>query len=166
MKRCGAIVLLLVLLTPAAAFAAPPRILVADVELVDLAPADQRYDQAEDAQRALMLTQRIRAAIKAAPDYHLLDRGKDDRTPPYSYRACRACVVDWGRRQGADRILVTWVQKESRLIVGISMIVIDVAHPQRYLGEGSVDLRNDTGPMWRAGASQLLQRTMGVAMAP
>jgi len=146
--------------------AAKPTVLVTDVEVVDLAPPDQQYDQKQDAARAAMLTRHLRAAVAAAPGYRLLDRGPADRKPPYSYHSCRACMADWARKRGADQVLVTWVQKESRLILFVNMALIDVHHPQRQARGGNIALRNDIGAMWRAGASQLLQRTMGVKMTP
>lgn len=163
--RRAAIALLACLLTAPLAPAAPPSLLVADVELVDLAPVDQRYDQAEDTARAAMLSRRLRAALAASGDYRVLERGQADRQPPYRYTACRACIIDWTRRCGADHVLVTWVQKESRLILSVNMALIDIAHPQAAKG-GSVDLRGDTDATWLAGASQVLDRTMGVAMTP
>ena len=75
-------------------------------------------------------------------------------------------MADWARRAGADYVLVTWVQKESRLIVMINMALIDVAHPDRPARGGSIDLRGDTDETWLAGASQLLERTVGVALTP
>lgn len=163
---------MLVLALPWAAAAAPParaskpKVLVPDVEVVDLAPPDQQYDQKQDAARAAMLTRRLRAALSKAHGYRLLDRGPADRKPPYSYHSCRACMAGWARKRGADLVLVTWVQKESRLILFVSMALIDVHHPDRPARGGSIALRNDIGAMWRAGASQLLQRTMGVEMTP
>ena len=71
---------------------ARPSLLVADVDLVEYAPLDQRYDQAEDAARAAMLSQRIRAAVSASGHYRVLDRSKADRTPPYRYLNCKACI--------------------------------------------------------------------------
>ena len=172
--RRAALALLLAawLLLPGATAAAPAvaatpgGLLVTDVELVELAPSDQRYDQAEDAVRAAMVSRRIRAAIVASGRYHVLDRGPADRQPPYRYMDCKACIFDWARQRGARRVLVVWVQKESRLILMLNMALIDVSQPQQELAGGSVDLRGDTDETWLAGASQMLQRTMGVAMKP
>ena len=172
--RRAALALLLAawLLLPGATAAAPAvaatpgGLLVTDVELVELAPSDQRYDQAEDAVRAAMVSRRIRAAIVASGRYRVLDRGPADRQPPYRYMDCKACILDWARQRGARRVLVVWMQKESRLILMLNMALIDVSQPQQELAGGSVDLRGDTDETWLAGASQMLQRTMGVAMKP
>jgi hypothetical protein len=90
-----------------------------------------------------------------------------DKAAAPSYRHdCKACLANWARGQGADVALVTWVQKESRLIVMINMALIDVAHPDRPAAGGSIDLRGDTDASWQAGAAQLLERTTGVAITP
>lgn len=168
----AALLAMLLLALPIAAPASPrghagtPTVLVPDVEVVDLAPLDQQYDQKQDAARAAMLTRRLRAAVAAAHGYRLLDRGPADRKPPFTYRQCRSCMADWARKRGADLVLVTWVQKESRLILFVSMALIDVHHPDRQAKGGSIALRNDIGAMWRAGASRVLKRTMGVTMKP
>lgn len=170
MHRSAAIVVLGLLLSPlAAAQPAPimrPSLLLADVELVELAPADQRYDEAEDAARATMLSKRIRAAVVGADRYHVLGASENERRPPHRYTDCKACIIDWAHRHGADYVLVTWVQKESRLILMINMALIDVAHPDRPAAGGSVDLRGDTDQTWLAGASQMLDRTLDLAMPP
>jgi hypothetical protein len=144
--------------------AEPPRLLLAAVEWIDLAPPEQRYDQAEDAARVRLLDQRLRQSLRQASAYRLLD---DDpaRRPPYRYSDCRACVVDWAMKQGAQRLLLTWVQKESRLILSINMQLIN---PQSgvHLAGGSLDLRGDTDAVWLAGADQLLQRTLGTGLLP
>jgi hypothetical protein len=170
MHRLAAIAMLgCLLLSPQAvawrATVARPSLLLADVELVELAPPDQRYDQAEDAARASMLSKRIRAAVVASGHYRLLS-GEGERKPPHRYIDCKACIVDWAHRHDADYVLVVWVQKESRLILMINMALIDVAHPDRRAAGGSVDLRGDTDDTWLAGARQMLDRTLAVAMPP
>jgi len=142
-----------------------PTLVIANVEVVDLAPRNQRYDQAEDAARAAMLSERIRSAVSASPAYRLLDRGPADREPPHRYHSCRACIVDWARERGADRVLVTWVQKVSRLIQNINMVVIDVSQPDRARKLGSVSLRGDIDAVWLAGARQLLDEVLTVKMS-
>ncbi len=142
-----------------AAPAGKPTLLAPDVELVDLAPSDQRYDQADDARRTALLSQRLRKALADSGRYALLDRAQD-RTPPYRYADCRACMLDWARSRGADLLLVGWVQKESRLILSVNLSLVDL-HRGTDKG-GSVELRGDTDESWLAGAQQLLDRYLGV----
>jgi len=148
-----------------AAEQAPPRLLMAEVEWIDLAPPEQRYDQAEDAARVRLLDARLRQRLRQASAYRLLDDASARRPPPYRYSDCRACVVDWAVKLGAQRLLLTWVQKESRLILSLNMQLID---PQRgvALAGGSLDLRGNTEAIWLAGADQLLQRTLDLELLP
>ena len=101
MRRAVLTLLLAAWLLPGAAAAVPAVVatpgglLVTDVELVELAPSDQRYDQAADAARAAMVSRRIRAAIVASGRYRVLDRGPADRHPPNRYLDCKACLLDW-----------------------------------------------------------------------
>lgn len=168
--RYGLAMLLVVLLGASlpplrAAESMPPRLLMAEVEWIDLAPPEQRYDQAEDAARVRLLDARLRQSLRQASAYRLLDGGPAQRRAPYRYNDCRACITEWASKQGAQRLLLTWVQKESRLILSINMQLID---PQRGtdLAGGSLELRGDTDAVWLAGADQLLQRTLGVALLP
>jgi hypothetical protein len=168
MRGLAALAVMLFLIAPCARSATPasapaPRLLVTPVELVDLAPSDQRYDQREDAARAAALGQKLRAALARSGRYRVVEQAT---APPYRYTDCKACLADWARTQGADVALVTWVQKESRLIVMINMALIDLAHPDRPAAGGSIDLRGDSDEMWQAGAAQLLDRTTGVALTP
>ncbi len=171
MRRVAIILLAVLLLAPQASSARQdattrPTLLVADVELVQLAPADQRYDEVEDGARAGMLTRRLRAAIARSARYRVLDRGVDDHRPPYRYADCKACLMEWARSRDADYVLVTTLQKESRLILMVNMMLADVAHPDRPARGGMVDLRGDTDATWLAGAGQLLERTLNLKMLP
>lgn len=81
MRRAAIALLVCVLTVPLATSArqakvARPSLLVADVDLVEYAPLDQRYDQAEDAARAVMLSQRIRATMSASGHYRGLTAAK------------------------------------------------------------------------------------------
>lgn len=167
MRRVAIILLAVLLLAPQASSARQdattrPTLLVADVELVQLAPADQRYDQAEDTARAAMLTRRLRASITRSARYRELDRGADDHRPPCRYADCKACLLEWARRRGAGYVLVTTVQKESRLILMVNMLLADVAHPSRPARGGM----GDTDATWLAGAGQGLERTLNLKMPP
>lgn len=144
----------------AAAPAAKPTLLAPEVELVELTPVDQRYDQADDAKRLAMVSQRVRHALAGSSRYALLDRGPQDRHPPYRYADCKACVLSWARASGADFLLVAWVQKESRLILIVNLALIDLHHDHDSVG--SVELRGDTDASWLAGAQQLLDRYLGI----
>lgn len=185
MSRPGLLLLtclLLVPLVPAGGFIAPvsaqgavaltpdavatPTILVPDVEFIDLAPVGDRFDQAEDAARAKMLSEHIRASVAASKRYRIVDRGEQDHKPPHTYSNCTACFMDWAKKQGAGFVLVTSVQKESRLILAVNMTLVDLAHPEKAGNGGSVELRGDTDETWLAGARLMLDHAVGAPLSP
>jgi hypothetical protein len=147
-------------MSPARAAAPPPRLLVTPVVLVDLAPPDQRYDQVEDAARATRISARMRRALDASRRWRVMAAGAH---PPYRYLDCKRCVVDWARRLGADQLLVGWVQKESRLILSVNLVLIDLRHGETR-HDATVELRGDTDATWQAGTAQVLERLTGVEL--
>ena len=76
--------------------ATPGGLLVIDVELVELAPSDQCYDQAEDAARAALVSRRMRAAIVASGRYRVLDAVR-----PTAIRR----IATWTARRAGHTIL-------------------------------------------------------------
>lgn len=138
------------------------RLLIPRFTLVQTAPPDQRYDQKADQARINLITQHVRAAFTASKRYHVLNRGPHDRRPPYPYTDCHACIYDWAKSQGADYVLVGWVQKESRLILFISMALLNV-HTHQVVQSSSLSLRDDTNAMWLHGADYLLRHKFHVA---
>jgi len=87
-----------------------------------------------------MLSKRIRAAVIASGHYRVLDRSKADHTPPYRHLNFKACIFDWARKRGSKLVLVTWVQKESRMRLMVNVALIDTAEPGNEIAGGSVDL--------------------------
>ncbi|HYW75962.1 MAG TPA: DUF3280 domain-containing protein [Gammaproteobacteria bacterium] len=162
----GVLLLAALTLSASQAHAGPaPSLLVPRFDLVQTAPPDQRYDQKADHARIRLITRRVRAAFGASKHYRVLDRGPKDRRPPYAYTGCHACIYDWARARGADYVLVGWVQKESRLILFISMALLNV-HSHKVVQTGSVSLRGDTDSVWIHGARYLLEHTFHVIPTP
>lgn len=135
-----------------------PNLLIPRFDLVQTAPPDQRYDQKADHARITLITRHVRTAFATSRHYSVLNRGPHDRRPPYQYTACHACIYDWAKSRGADYVLVGWVQKESRLILFISMALLNV-HTHEVVQSGSLSLRGDTDSMWLHGANYLLHHT-------
>ena len=164
----GGLVLLaaaLVLSATGADAAPAPSLLVPRFDLVQTAPPDQRYDQKADHARIGLITRHVRAVFRSSKRYRVLDRGPKDRRPPFAYTGCHACIYDWAQARGANYVLVGWVQKESRLILFISMALLNV-HSHKVVQSGSVTLRGDTDNIWIHGARYLLQHTFHVTPAP
>lgn len=132
-----------------------PSIVVAQFELVQTAPADQQYDVAADERRIRMVSFRARKVIERSGLYRVLDRGSKDTVPPFGYLSCRACIWQWGRSRGAQFILVSWVTKESRLILSVGMLLLDVK-THSVVREASTQIRDDTDRMWLRATDYLL----------
>jgi hypothetical protein len=141
----------------ASARAALPTIVATRFVLVDTAPVDQQYDVAADDRRIGLVSDRARALIARSGAYRLLDRGPEDTAPPYSYFSCPACIWDWAHSRGADYVLVSWVQKQSRLILSVGMLLLD-ARSETVVKQTSTQIRNDTDRMWLAATDYLLKR--------
>lgn len=132
-----------------------PSLVVARFELVQTAPPDQQYDVAADNRRIGMVSAQARRMIERSGEYKVLDRGPKDRMPPFGYLSCRACIWEWGRSRGAQFILVGWVTKESRLILSVGMLLLDVK-THSLVRQASTQIRNDTDRMWLRATDYLL----------
>ncbi len=95
--------------------------------------------------------------IAQSARYRLLERGPKDAAPPYSYFSCHACIWDWAHARGADYVLVCWVDKESRLILSVGMLLLD-ARNHTAVKEASTQIRDDTDRMWLAATDYLLRK--------
>jgi hypothetical protein len=142
--------------------AALPTVVVADFELVDLAPPGERYDVQRDHQRLRLITGEVRRLVGRAGSFKLLDRGRADESPPISFRSCRACIWDWARARGAAFVVVGSVEKQSRLILWAQMALLDAAH-QSVVSDASLSMRDDTDEMWKAAADNLTKRILSGA---
>lgn len=142
-----------------AAASSLPTITVADFEFIDLAPAGERYDVRQDQARLRLITGEVRRLVARAGSFTLLDRGRADQAPPYSFRSCPACIWDWARARGARFVIVGAVEKESRLILWAQMSLLD-AERRSVVSQASLSMRDDTDEMWKAAADNLTNRIL------
>lgn len=136
-----------------------PTIVVADFEFVDLAPAGERYDVQQDRARRRLISTEVRRLVGRAGAFRLLDRGRADQAPPFSFRSCPACVWDWARARGAAYVIVGAVEKESRLILWAQMSLLDATR-HSVVSQASLSMRDDTDEMWKAAADNLTGRVL------
>ncbi len=139
--------------------AGAPTVIVADFELVDPAPPDERYDVQGDRARARLITGEVRKLVARVRAFKLLDRGRDDHSPPFSFRSCQACIWDWAKERGAAFVIVGTVEKESRLILWAQMALLD-AQKRSVVSDASLSMRDDTDEMWKAAADNLTKRIL------
>ncbi len=145
--------------------AALPTVVVADFELVDLAPPDEQYDVERDHQRARLITGEVRGLVARAGVFRLLNRGRADQAPPFSFGSCPACIWDWAKERGAAFVIVGTVEKESRLILWAQMTLLD-ARRRSVVSDASLSMRDDTDEMWKAAAKDLTKRILSGMPGP
>ncbi|HZO83423.1 MAG TPA: DUF2380 domain-containing protein [Candidatus Binataceae bacterium] len=147
------------LAAPQPGTARSPTVVVADFDLVDLAPEGERYDVEQDKARARLISREVRRLVANSGAFTLLDRGRTDEAPPLDFRSCPACIWDWAKARGAAFVIVGAVEKESRLILWAQMSLLDVAR-QSVMSESSLSIRDDTDEMWKAAASALTRQIL------
>lgn len=143
----------LALLATAPAFAAD-RVALLPFELVNTSLEATRTDEtARIAMLDEVLTKRM-----AAFGFEMVDPAPvaADVAALSSLRGCNGCEIDFGRKLGADFVVVGWVQKVSNLILNLNLQVRNVA-AGAVVAAGSVDIRGNTDESWRRGALYLLE---------
>jgi Protein of unknown function (DUF2380) len=142
---------LLGVLLPAAAFCAPPRLAVLDLELTgDLGGPDF---VAEHAARLVKESERLRTDLAASQLVTLVDlapaRATIERLKSQQQflHDCNACDIDVGRELHADFTMVSWVDRVSGLILSLTYEIHDVASSQ-IIARKSYDFRGDNDAAW------------------
>jgi len=131
--------------------AAPPRLLVLDVELTgdDGGPELVREHQA----RMALASTTLRESLTRTGLYQLVDstpaqQTLDELKSRYRYlHDCNGCDLDLGRQLEADEVLVTWVNRVSLLILSVTYEVHDVATGQ-ITARKSFGFRGDNDTGW------------------
>ena len=134
-----------------ATVAAPPRLLVVDVELTgdDGGPELAREHEA----RLALASARLREKLSQTGRYQLVDDTPAQQTlvelkSRYRYlHDCNGCDLDLARQLQADKVLVTWVNRVSLLILSVTYEIHDVATGQ-IAARKSFDFRGDNDKGW------------------
>ena len=139
--------------------AAPPSLLVLNLELVD--SSGEVTDQREDHERRLAAVRAILASELAAREvYAVVDPGKIqaeiDATRKRQYlHACNGCEIRFAREVDADRVLTGHVRKVSSLIMALWVDIKDADSGRPVLRE-VLDFRGDTDQAWQRAALYLV----------
>lgn len=139
------------MLTSATVAAAPPRLVVLDVELTgdDGGPAFA----AEHRARLALASTKLRESLAGTGRYQLVDNAPAQKTidelkSRYLYlHDCNGCDLDVGRQLGADQVWVAWVNRVSGLILSVTYEIHDVATGQ-IIARKSFDFRGDNDTSW------------------
>ena len=165
----AAICLVAVLAAGAIAAAAPPRLVVLDIELTgDPGGPELR---AEHEARLRMASARLRQElarsglfriIDTAPAQALIDKLKSQQLYLHD---CNGCDLDIGRQLGADNVLVAWVNRVSGLILTLTYEIHDVATGQ-IADRKSYDFRGDNDAAWTHAIVYMVQDLKERARGP
>lgn len=134
-----------------ATLAAPPKLLVLDVELTgdDGGAAFASEHQA----RLTLASTKLRESLAHTGLYELVDSAPaqntlDELKSRYRYlHDCNGCDLDLGRQLGADQVMVAWVNRVSGLILSLTYEIHDVATGQ-IAARKSFDFRGDNDTAW------------------
>ena len=152
-------VVLLALLPMAGLADEPQPIAVLDFELLDdqgMAGADdhRRVREASLQLREELLQQSVYRPIDLAPARELIEARA--ATVAYLY-TCNGCAEDIAAALGVDRVMLTWVQKVSNLILNLNVEVRNVSSGRTELVQ-SVDLRGNNDQSFQRGVRYLVRR--------
>jgi hypothetical protein len=131
---------------------APTRLVVLDVELTgDLGGPELA---SEHEARLEMASARLREDLERSGSYEVVDTAPARETiarlrAQYRYlHECSGCDLEIGRELKADRVLVSWVNRVSGLILTLTYEMHDVATGQ-IASRKSFDFRGDNDQAWR-----------------
>jgi hypothetical protein len=142
--------------------AAPGKVAVFDLELIDSSlQGEMEGPQPEDLARLELATDELRRGLRGSGRYEVVDvapAAAEIEAAGY-LRSCNGCELDIAKGLGAELALIGWVQKVSNLILNINVQMRDVATEELVFG-ASVDIRGNTGEAWLHGVRYLLKNRL------
>jgi len=150
---------LLGLLAPPAAAAAPTKVAVFDLELYDTSlEGEMRGRDPAETARLQQLTVLLREAVAERDDMQTVDTAPLHQrlTAMPALYSCNGCETTLAAELGAERSISGFVYKISTLILYITVAVRDT-ESGRLLEEKSVSIRGNTDESWRHGLKYLLK---------
>ncbi len=141
-----------------AAMAAPAKILVFDMEIVDTSGEESNPEHAGRLER---MTGLLREGLKASGRYEVI--GVHDTAAaaevPASMASCNGCELDLGRKAGADIVVTSFIHKISTLILNVRIMMRD-SDTGETVAMGIADIRGDNERAWRRGVEWLLRHRL------
>lgn len=142
--------------------AAPIKIAVFDLELIDSSIQGEIDGQNEgDLARMTMIEADLKRQLEESGRYQVIDTdAAADAVEAAGYlHGCNGCEAKIARELGAEQALIGWVQKVSNLILNLNVGIRDVASGNKVF-VASVDIRGNTDESWRHGIRYLLKRRL------
>jgi hypothetical protein len=155
------VLLVMLVLLPWVARAAPSQVAVFDFELVDTSLQGEVDGPRSDEQVRLMRTgDQVRKALADSGRFTVLDIAPVNAAAHGSnLQACGGCEVAMARQLGADLVITGTVQKVSNLILNINFYLRDV-HTGQLVTAMSADMRGNTDESWTRAADYLLRNRL------
>ena len=159
--RMVCVLLVMLVLLPWVARAAPSQVAVFDFELVDTSLQGEVDGPRSDEQGRLMRAgDQVRKALADSGRFTVLDIAPVNAAAHGSnLQACGGCEVALARRLGADLVITGTVQKVSNLILNINLYLRDV-HSGQLVTAMSADMRGNTDESWTRAANYLLRNRL------
>ena len=159
--RMVCVLLVMLVLLPWVARAAPSQVAVFDFELVDTSLQGEVDGPRSDEQVRLMRTgDQVRKALADSGGFTVLDIAPVNAAAHGSnLQACGGCEVALARQLGADFVITGTVQKVSNLILNINFYLRDV-HTGQLVTVMSADMRGNTDESWTRAADYLLRNRL------
>ena len=159
--RMVCVLLVMLVLLPWVARAAPSQVAVFDFELVDTSLQGEVDGPRSDEQVRLMRTgDQVRKALADSGRFTVLDIAPVNAAAHGSnLQACGGCEVAMARQLGADLVITGTVQKVSNLILNINFYLRDV-HTGQLVTAMSADMRGNTDESWTRAADYLLRNRL------
>jgi hypothetical protein len=158
----AAAVLHQVLAASTASAAAPARLAVFDLELIDssLQGEMEGIDPADQA-RLRMIEAELRQRLEESGRFVLVDTAPvaDQIDAAGVLWSCNGCELGIARRLDAELSLVGWVQKVSNLILNLNVVIRDTTTREQVFAT-SVDIRGNTDESWQHGIRYLLENRL------
>jgi len=159
--RMVCVLLVMLVVLPWVARAAPSQVAVFDFELVDTSLQGEVDGPRSDEQVRLMRTgDQVRKALADSGRFTVLDIAPVNAAAHGSnLQACGGCEVALARQLGADFVITGTVQKVSNLILNINLYLRDV-HTGQLVTVMSADMRGNTDESWTRAADYLLRNRL------
>ncbi len=136
----------------AEARAAPARLAVFDIELIDMSQEGEAGVRADQTRRLALASEELRALLRASNQVEIVDLAPEakliERQAPL--HKCNGCEEEIAKKLGADLALVGTLQKTSNLILSFAITIKDV-QTGKAVKAGQVDIRGNNDEMWLRG---------------
>jgi hypothetical protein len=144
-----------------AAFAAPPRAVIFDFELVDTSlTGEMRGINRDETARLAKMSPMLRDKLSASARYDVVPLGAEEAAAKAAnLQSCGGCDVAIAQKLGADLAITGTVQKVSETILNINVYVRDTKTGE-LLNAYSADVRNNTDESWMRGLSYLIRNRL------